>query len=290
MCSALSTLRYLLTNTLFLGCDSVAKQYKKLHSELQFTEVPIPGASSTKPAARILIIPNRHTRTHTWAHLSLQPPQARRYQLFFAILVLVFTAEYSLRFLLLCFCLGGVLRHPRIHHKPRSSSLAHARAPLRIKTKTAIACRLLLRTTQIKNGSRLLGRAFKCRSTRLAFHRHEKKNEKRKHFTHARLQRSTNPDSSDGTVSRVSGDHCRVRVPHRLAKKKSSNTRSEMENGTHNSPDPTSRLTHSFSRAGRAPAPRARRKRRKQTRRSTPPPLIAEKLREVPYARGSPGC
>lgn len=44
---------------------------------------------------------------------------------------------------------------------------------------------------------------------------------KRKHFTHARLQRSTNPDSSDGTVSRVSGDRCRVqvRVPHRLAKK-----------------------------------------------------------------------
>lgn len=103
---------------------------------MQFTEVLIPGASSTKPAARILIIPNRHTRTHTWAHLSLQPPQARRYQLFFAVLVLVFTAEYSLRFLLLlCFCLGGVLRHPQIHHSPRSSSLAHARAPLRIKTK-----------------------------------------------------------------------------------------------------------------------------------------------------------
>lgn len=251
----------------------------------------IPGASSTKPAARILIIPNRHTRTHTWAHLSLQPPQARRYQLFFAILVLVFTAEYSLRFLLLCFCLGGVLRHPRIHHKPRSSSLAHARAPLRIKTKTAIACRLLLRTTQIKNGSRLLGRAFKCRSTRLAFHRHEKKKRKEKAL-HARA--STAIDES-----RLIGRYCLkgLRRPLPCAgppppcQKKSSNTRSEMENGTHNSPDPTSRLTHSFSRAGRAPAPRARRKRRKQTRRSTPPPLIAEKLREVPYARGSPpGC
>lgn len=200
MCSALSTLRYLLTNTLFLGCDSVAKQYKKkLHSELQFTEVPIPGASSTKPAARILIIPNRHTRTHTWAHLSLQPPQARRYQLFFAILVLVFTAEYSLRFLLLCFCLGGVLRHPRIHHTPRSSSLAHA--PLRIKTKTAIACRLLLRTTQIKNGSRLLGRAFKCRSTRLAYHRHEKKKKRKEKALHARA--STAIDES-----RLIGRYC----------------------------------------------------------------------------------
>lgn len=190
----------------------------------------IPGASSTKPAARILIIPNSQTHRHSHGHTCHSSRLKRDvYQLFFAVLVLVFTLEYSPRFLLLCFC--------RVFSTTLSLRIEFASSPKKELTRLSQSEQNVIvdhysprsRTILGGFGRELSSRGQKSCSTHLAFHTTRKKEK----ALHARA--STAIDES-----RLIGRYCLkgLRRPLPCASEgppppcqKNSNTRSEMENG-----------------------------------------------------------